>query len=113
MKEPGGITAGLGRTHTYSLHFGYYDETATHHKAAVANMNRVMADLADIGREDKVLDAGCGVGGSGIWLAENRQCSVVGITPVAGQVKGCPENAQSIKWSTKRPLWIPIIVMSL
>lgn len=82
-----------GVRHTYSLHFGYYDETATHHKAAVANMNRVMADLVAIGPEDKVLDAGCGVGGSGIWLAENRACTAVGITPVAGQVRDARKNA--------------------
>ena len=76
-----------GVRNTYALHFGYYDEIATHHKAAVANMNRVMADMVQITSEDRVLDAGCGVGGSGIWLAKQRRCSVVGITPVAGQIK--------------------------
>ena len=83
-----------GVRNTYALHFGYYDETATHHKAAVANMNRVMADLVNIQSGDRVLDAGCGVGGSGIWLAQNRGSDVVGITPVDGQIKDAILNAQ-------------------
>jgi cyclopropane fatty-acyl-phospholipid synthase-like methyltransferase len=33
-----------------------------------------------------VLDAGCGVGGSAIWLAKEYGAEVVGITPVASQV---------------------------
>ncbi|HFA47508.1 MAG TPA: methyltransferase domain-containing protein [Bacteroidetes bacterium] len=82
-----------GVRNTHALHFGYYDETATHHEAAVANMNRVMADLIGIGAGCSVLDAGCGVGGSGIWLAENRGCSVVGITPVEAQVRDASFNA--------------------
>lgn len=88
-----------GARNTYALHFGYYDEQATHHKAAVANMNRVMADLVDIKPGEKVLDAGCGVGGSSIWLAQNRSCTIVGITPVESQVKDAIHNARKQKVS--------------
>ena len=83
-----------GVRNTYALHFGYYDEQATHHRAAVANMNKVMADLVNIKPGEKVLDAGCGVGGSSIWLAQHRNCEVVGITPVESQVKDAFRNAQ-------------------
>lgn len=82
-----------GVRHTYAIHFGYYDETATHHKAAVANMNRVMAEMAGIEAKDKVLDAGCGVGGSGIWLAQELGCKVTGITPVEEQIRDARKNA--------------------
>lgn len=69
------------------IHFGYYDEHAKNHHDALANLNRVMADLVDIGPQDRVLDAGCGQGGSAAWLAEQRGSRVVGITPVASQVR--------------------------
>jgi tocopherol O-methyltransferase len=34
-----------------------------------------------------VLDAGCGIAGSGIGLAEQRGATVVGVTPVRTQVE--------------------------
>ena len=54
----------------------------------------VMADAAGIKEGDKVLDAGCGVGGSSIWLAELRGCSVTGISLNANQVKKATEYAR-------------------
>ncbi len=72
-----------------SLHFGYYDEHASRHADALPNMNRAMADAADIQPGERVLDAGCGMGGSCFWLAENRCVEVVGITPVASQLADC------------------------
>ncbi|MCH8148772.1 MAG: methyltransferase domain-containing protein [Planctomycetes bacterium] len=53
------------------LHCGFFDESHRRHDAAVMNMNRVLAETARISPGDRVLDAGCGVGGSAIWLAEN------------------------------------------
>lgn len=72
---------------THAIHFGYYDEEATHHVAAVANMNRRLAEMGDITAKDRVLDAGCGVGGSSCWLAREIGCRVVGITLAESQVK--------------------------
>lgn len=79
---------------TQAIHFGFYDEFHTHHKAAVANMNRVLADLADIKGGEKVLDAGCGVGGSCIWLAQNRDCESVGVSLVASHLKDAQNNTE-------------------
>lgn len=69
-----------------SVHFGYADQTTRSHADALLNMNRVLADRAGIRPGQRVLDAGCGVGGSSLWLAEQRGATVVGITPVASQV---------------------------
>jgi cyclopropane fatty-acyl-phospholipid synthase-like methyltransferase len=71
---------------TLSVHFGYTDATTRGHADALLNMNRVLADRAGIQPGARVLDAGCGVGGSSIWLAQARGAIVVGITPVASQV---------------------------
>jgi tocopherol O-methyltransferase len=86
---------------TYAIHFGFYDENATHHVAAVANMNRVLADLGKISKADRVLDAGCGVGGSSLWLAQERGCSVVGINVVDSQIKDARLNAAKLGLSDK------------
>src|SRR6266536_3557147 len=71
---------------TLSVHFGYTDATTRGHADALLNMNRVLADRAGIRPGAHVLDAGCGVGGSSLWLAQSRGAIVVGITPVASQV---------------------------
>ncbi|MFN2494796.1 MAG: cyclopropane-fatty-acyl-phospholipid synthase family protein [Pseudonocardiaceae bacterium] len=46
----------------------------------------MLAGRVSIQPGERVLDAGCGVGGSSLWLAQQRGASVVGITPVASQV---------------------------
>ncbi len=69
-----------------AVHFGYYDEQHTTHAQALVNLNKVLARHAKVSPGDRVLDAGCGVGGSSIWLAENRDANVVGIAPVQSQL---------------------------
>lgn len=63
----------------FSIHYGFYDKEHTSHDQALLNFNRVLADTARITRDDIVLDAGCGVGGSSVWLAKNIGCKVFGI----------------------------------
>ena len=63
----------------FSLHYGYYDADHRRHKAAVLNMNRVLAEQARVKQGDKILDAGCGVGGSCLWLAEHYDVQCTGI----------------------------------
>ena len=63
----------------FSLHYGFYDSTYIKHHEAVLNMNRVLANKAGIKANDKVLDAGCGVGGSCLWLARKRHAKMTGI----------------------------------
>jgi tocopherol O-methyltransferase len=69
-----------------AMHFGFYDEQTRNHAEALANMNRVMATRANLHCSDRVLDAGCGVGGSAIWLARELGASVVGINVVPGEI---------------------------
>jgi len=55
------------------------------HDASVLHTNRVLAEAAGIGERDSVLDAGCGVGGSALWLARHRGARVRGVTLVPSQ----------------------------
>ncbi len=69
-----------------AIHFGYHDDTPRSHSEGLQNTNRVLADLVAVAPGDRVFDAGCGIGGSAIWLAENRGATVVGVTTVQSQV---------------------------
>ena len=75
-----------------AVHFGYFDEHHRKHAPALENLNRVLANHAGIQSGERVLDAGCGIGGSAIWLAERRDAEVVGITPVHSQLKRARES---------------------
>lgn len=55
------------------------------HDESVLHTNRVLADAADVKEGDVVLDAGCGVGGSALWLARHRGAKVLGVTLVPSQ----------------------------
>jgi len=70
-----------------SVHFGYYDHEVKTHGEALLNLNKVLALKGRVKDGDIILDAGCGQGGSSVWLAENYNVQVTGITLVPHQVK--------------------------
>ena len=79
-----------------SVHFGFYDGKVKSHSDALVNLNKVMAGRAGIKKGDKILDAGCGQGGSSIWMAENFEVEVTGITLVPHQVKIAQKEANKL-----------------
>ena len=54
-----------------ALHYGYQDEENRSFEKSLINMNAQLAKRAKITENDFVLDAGCGVGGSSIYLAKH------------------------------------------
>ena len=52
------------------MHFGYWDESTKTLQQATKKFNEVLAQTAHISENDRVLDAGCGVGGGSIYLAK-------------------------------------------
>ena len=84
-----------------SLHYGYWDATTKNFHEALLNINKILAQKAGISKHHKVLDAGCGIGGSSLWLAKNIGCNVTGISLSAKQVQNAnnlayAENLQSL-----------------
>jgi tocopherol O-methyltransferase len=69
-----------------ALHYGYWDSHTRSHSASLLKMNQVLAEHIGISETDYILDAGCGLGGSAIWLAENYGARVLGITLSQKQV---------------------------
>lgn len=76
-----------GTEKNLSIHYGFFDEQHRRHGDALVNMNRVLARMARIGPGDRVLDAGCGIGGSTIWLAVELGADVTGINIHRTQVE--------------------------
>ena len=75
------------------MHYGYWDEETKSLAQAVTRLNAKLAEYGAIAAADRVLDAGCGVGGSAIYLARELGCRVHGITLSERQVETCRRNA--------------------
>jgi tocopherol O-methyltransferase len=65
--------------HNLAFHFGYYDSETRTHAESLENTNRILAMKAGVQRGDRVLDAGCGIGGSCLWLAKNLGARATGV----------------------------------
>ncbi|MCB0775327.1 MAG: methyltransferase domain-containing protein [Chitinophagaceae bacterium] len=76
-----------------SIHYGYWDDKVRSFPQSLIRMNEIMAEAATIKAGDYVLDAGCGVGGSSIFLAKNIGAKVMGITLSQRQAEQANKNA--------------------
>ncbi len=63
-----------------AVHYGIWDKNTSNFQESLANTNKVLMEIADIKEGEKILDAGCGVGGSAFYLAVHRNAKVCGIT---------------------------------
>lgn len=70
-----------------AMHAGFWDDQTQTLPEALARENAILAEIAAITKEDRVLDAGCGIGGSSFYLARQYGCRVVGITLSQKQVQ--------------------------
>lgn len=78
-----------------ALHYGYWDSDLPYDQhQALLNKNQVLYDKAGITPGDKVLDAGCGIGGSSIWMAREQGNAVTGITISDQQAAYAREHAR-------------------
>lgn len=77
-----------------ALHYGYWTPNTRTLADALRQMNVEMASLAAINENDTILDAGCGVGGSCVYLASQHSCHAYGISLSATQIKRACTNAQ-------------------
>lgn len=69
------------------LNLGFWFPGTRNLSQALENLNAEVAKRAQVGPGDRILDAGCGVGGTSIYLAANHQCQSTGITLVPRQVE--------------------------
>jgi tocopherol O-methyltransferase len=62
------------------VHYGLWRPGTRRHAEAIRNMDRLVAEELALAPGSRVLDAGCGVGGTSLLLAEEFGLEMVGIT---------------------------------
>jgi len=76
------------------LHHGYWDADQSAAQAQVRLMER-LAEQAHVPRGARVLDIGCGLGGSAFWLADQFDCNVIGMTISPVQARMANKKAKA------------------
>lgn len=62
------------------LHLGLWYHDTKSLQEAILNTNEKIAGFINVKKDIQVLDAGCGVGGTALYLAKNYRCTAEGIT---------------------------------
>ena len=75
------------------VHYGLWEKDTKSLSEAVLNTNIAVSNYLEITENDMVLDAGCGVGGTSIFIAENYGAKVTGITLSNIQIGIAKQNA--------------------
>ncbi len=84
-----------------SLHYGIWDENTTTHGEALENTNRILMTLTGIKSTDKVLDAGCGVGGAAFFIHKKTGAAVTGISLSERQIALANQMAEEKNLAAK------------
>jgi tocopherol O-methyltransferase len=82
-------------------HFGFGSDGGRYHDAAILLANQRLADFAAVGAGSRIVDCGCGLGGTSIWLARERNAVVTGIDLLDSQVVRARLSASRAKVSDK------------
>lgn len=76
------------------IHDGYYLTGKESKEEAQENLVRLLAEKANIQKGSKILDVGCGIGGTSIYLAKNFGAHTTGITISPVQVEMAQKQAE-------------------
>lgn len=76
------------------FHHGLWGPDTSSDKEALLRASETLVWGCDIDRDWRILDAGCGVGGMAIWLAQEFGCKVTGLTNCEPHVELAAEEAQ-------------------
>lgn len=84
-----------------AVHYGFWDKDTKNFKDALENTNRFLLTMADIEINAKVLDAGCGVGGSCFYIARKNQSETLGISLSKRQIDYAKKKVDELKLKDK------------
>lgn len=94
---------------TFGLHYGLWEEGTKNRFEAIVKENEFLAELANVNSGDVVLDVGCGVGGSAIWVTKNIGAKVIGLNLVQKQLLDAYKIARGSKFGyhvTDKTDWV-------
>ena len=89
-----------------AMHYGHWDASTRTLGDALLRQNELLAAAAGIRVGDRVLDAGCGVGGSAIHLARRRGAHVTGITLSLRQAATAYRHARRLGVSARTGFFV-------
>ena len=69
------------------IHHGYFLDPADTKEVAQARLIDLLIERSELVSGSRVLDVGCGLGGTSRYLARQKKCSVTGVTISGQQVK--------------------------
>ena len=78
------------------IHHGYWISGNESKEEAAQNLIDLLIQKSGLKRGSKVLDVGCGIGGTSIFLAQELACDVTGITISPVQVQMATEAAKGL-----------------
>ena len=79
------------------IHHGYYKTGKETKEAAADNLVNLLIEHSGLTKGSRVLDIGCGIGETSIWLAKNLNCKVTGVTISPVQVQIAKETSKNLK----------------
>lgn len=94
VKSRNAYNDGWGLEKNMQLNLGLWYKNTKSLSEALNNLNAEIALKSEAGPGDLLLDAGCGVGGTCIYMAGNHGCITYGINLVPQQVEEARKNAK-------------------
>jgi len=79
-----------------AVHYGFWEKDTRSFKQALRNTNHYLMQMADVKENERILDAGCGVGGSCFFLAKEKNARVTGISLSQKQINYAIQKTQAL-----------------
>lgn len=83
------------------MHVGFWDDKTKSVDEAVDNENRMVMDAANISDSSTVLDAGCGMGSTAIYIGKHSKAKVYGVSIVSKQIETANNYAKKLGLSPR------------
>src|SRR3989344_4500183 len=83
------------------IHYGFWESSTKKREEALIEQYKIVKELINPKKGQVILDAGCGVGGASLWLAEHTEAQYTGITISDDQIIRAKQFLQSRNLSNR------------